>query len=505
MSELEEATIADLKRLMESGQLSARELTEWYVERIQRLDSSGPRLRSVLEVAPDALEVADSLDRERRERGTRGPLHGIPVLLKDNIDTADGLHTSAGSLALAGSIAREDAFVTRRLREAGAVILGKANMSEWANFRSSNASSGWSSRGGQGRNPYALDRSPCGSSSGSGSAVAANLAVAALGTETDGSIVCPSAANCLVGIKPTVGLTSRSGVIPIAHSQDTVGPMARTAEDAALVLGTIAGADPCDPATAEGAGRSHSDYTRFLDQEGLRGARIGVMREGYFGHSEKVEAVIEGALEVMRRLGAEVTDPVDLPSQKEIAAESCELEVMLYEFKADLNAYLGGLGRSAEVHSLEELIEFDERHADRVMPFFGQDLLIRAQAKGPLTEKGYRDALERSRMLSRERGIDAAMNEHQLDALVAPTADLPIKIDLITGGTGSGGCSQPAAMAGYPMITVPAGFVSGLPVGIAFTGRAYSEPVLIRLAYAFEQATQVRRPPTFPPTVDPEL
>jgi len=418
----------------------------------------------------------------------------VPILLKDNIGTADRMTTTAGSLALEGSIPPRDAFIAARLREAGAVILGKANLSEWANFRSTRSTSGWSGRGGQCANPYALHRNPCGSSSGSGAAVAASLAPIAIGTETDGSIVCPSSACGIVGLKPTVGLWSRSMIIPISHTQDTAGPMARTVRDAAILLGVATGVDGADPATAASAGRSHADYTQFLDPAGLRGARIGVVR-ARFGFDDRVDRVMEDALTAMREAGAVIVDEVEIPNQQDLG--QLEGDVLSYEFKADLNAYLGALGPSAPIRSLEDAIRFNEEHADREMPYFAQEEFIAAQARGPLTEKAYLDAVERTRRLSGPEGIDAAMDAHTLDALVAPTGGPAWVTDWINGDHFSGGSSGTAARAGYPNITVPAGFVMGLPVGISFFGRAWSEPALLRFAFAFEQATRARRPPTF--------
>jgi amidase len=496
-AELEEVTIAQLQEAMAEGRLTARRLTEMYLERIRQIDRDGPAICSIIETNPDALETADALDLERAERGARGSLHGIPILLKDNIDTADRMLTTAGSLALVEARPARDAFVAERLRRAGAVLLGKANMSEWANFRSTHSSSGWSARGGQALNPYALDRSPCGSSSGSASAVAANLAAAALGTETDGSILCPASVNGVVGIKPTVGLTSRAGVIPISHSQDTVGPFGRTVADAAAVLGAIAGIDARDAATQAGDGKTFADYTQFLEAGALRGARIGVAREAYFGYSEKSDAIAEAAVETLRALGAVVVDPADIPTAKQMQESEAELTVLLYEFKADLNAYLAGTGERAPVRSLEELIAFNGAHADREMPYFGQELFIQAQEKGPLTDAAYLAALQESHRLAREEGIDAVMDRHQLDALVMPTGSPAWKIDLVDGDHHLGGSSQPAALAGYPAVSVPAGHVFGLPVGLTFMGRAFSEPKLIKLAYAFEQGTRARRAPQF--------
>jgi amidase len=495
--ELEEATTWGLQERMRAGSLSAKALTQAYLERIDALDRRGPALRSIIETNPEALAIAEALDKERKEKGARGPLHGIPVLVKDNVGTADKMTTTAGSMALSGSIPAQDSFVARRLREAGALILGKANMSEWANIRSEHSSSGWSARGGQCKNPYVLDRNPCGSSSGSGSAIAANLCALAVGTETDGSIVCPSN-NCgIVGIKPTLGLVSRSGIIPIAHSQDTAGPMARTVRDAAVLLGVLAGIDPNDVATNDSRGHAIVDYAAGLDPAGLRGARIGVHRKA-FGFHRDVDRFMEEALGALKREGAVLVDPANIPHTGEY--DETETAVLLYELKTDLNAYLASLGPSAPVKTLAEVIAFNEAHAAEEMPYFGQELFLKAQAKGPLTVKAYLDALATNRRLSRAEGIDAVMAEHRLDAIVAPTGGPAWLTDCLTGDHFGGGSSTPAAVAGYPSITVPAGFVSGLPVGLSFMGRAWSEPVLIRLAYVFEQATRVRQPPRFLPS-----
>jgi amidase len=496
--ELEEKTIAELQEAMKSGSLTARSIAEKYLSRIAAIDKQGPRLNSVIELNPDALAIADELDAERKTKGARGPLHGIPVLLKDNIDTADRMATTAGSLALEGSIAQHDAFIVRKLRDAGAVILGKTNLSEWANFRSTRSTSGWSGRGGLTRNPYALDRNPCGSSSGSGVAVSANLCSVAVGTETDGSIVCPATANGIVGIKPTLGLVSRSGIIPIAHSQDTAGPMTRTVADAAILLGVIAGVDPRDAVTQESADKAGADYTQYLDRNGLRGARIGVARK-YFGFSNEVDRLINDAIEAMKRSGAIIIDPVELAPPKEY--EDSELEVLLYEFKHGLNKYLSELGPRAPFRSLKDVIEFNEKNRSREMPYFAQELFLKAEAKGPLTSPEYLKALEKNRRLSRKQGIDAVIDKDRLDAIVAPTGGPSWMTDLVNGDHFAGGSSTPAAVAGYPAISVPAGFIQGLPVGISFFGGAYSEPVLIKLAYAFEQVTKHRRAPGFLPTL----
>ncbi|PYO79419.1 MAG: amidase [Gemmatimonadetes bacterium] len=454
---------------------------------------------AALSVNPDALAMADSLDRERKAGRVRGPLHGIPMLLKDNVDTADRMMTTAGSLALAGSIPAQDSTVAAKLRNAGAVFLGKANLSEWANFRSTHSTSGWSGRGGQARNPYVLDRNPCGSSSGSGGAVAANLCALAIGTETDGSIVCPSSANGIVGIKPTVGLVSRAGIIPIAHSQDTAGPMARTVRDAAIVLNAIAGVDPRDSATSSLRTREQIDYTRYLDANGLRGARIGVARAKFFGYSDVTDKAINDAVDAMKAQGAVIVDPANIETAGKF--DDSEFDVLLYEFKADLNTYLTSLGTKAPVKSLQEIIAFNDAHKDQEMPWFGQEIMIQAQAKGPLTEKKYIDELASNLKMSRTDGIDATMDKNKLDAIIAPTGGPAWPTDLINGDHFTGGSSTPAAVAGYPNINVPAGFSHQLPIGISFFGRPYSEATLIKIAYAYEQATKHRKPPQFVPTL----
>jgi amidase len=495
--ELDELTIAELQSGMSSGKYTAQSLTRKYLERIDDIDKNGPAIKSVIELNPDALAIASELDKERKAGRVRGRLHGVPVLIKDNIDTHDRMTTTAGSLALSGSIPLQDSSVVRRLRDAGAVIIGKTNLSEWANFRSIRSSSGWSARGGQTKNPYVLDRNPCGSSSGTGAAIAANLAAVGVGTETDGSVVCPSNACSLVGIKPTLGLVSRAGIIPIAHSQDTAGPMCRTVTDAAILLGALTGTDLHDDATKASAGKSVADYARFLNADGLRGARIGVHRKS-FAFNDAVDKLMNDCLNIIKKHGATVIDPADIPTHGKF--DDSELEVLLYEFKADLNSYLASLGSRAPVKSLKEIIDFNEKHRDREMPYFGQDLFIKAQAKGPLTDKAYRMALAKNRRMSRTQGIDAVMTKHKLDALIAPTGGPPWPTDWVNGDHFTGGYSSASAVAGYPHITVPAGYVFGLPVGISFFGRAWSEPTLIKFAYAFEQATKARRAPRFLPT-----
>jgi amidase len=500
---LEESTIADLQQRMQSGRETSRSLVEKYLARIEAVDRGGPALHSVLETNPDALANADQLDAERKSRGPRGPLHGIPILLKDNIATADRMMTTAGSLALAGAKPPKDAFIVERLREAGVVILGKTNLSEWANFRSTHSSSGWSGRGGQTRNPYALDRNPSGSSSGSGAAIAANLAAAAVGTETDGSIVSPSSNNSLVGIKPTLGLLSRSGIVPIAHSQDTAGPMTRTVADAAALLGAMVGADPADAATKESARRGERDYTKALDPNGLKGARIGVVRDKLFGYSPAADQLADAAIAAMKQQGATVVDPVRIPTLGKFSEN--EFEILLFEFKADLDKYLTWLGPASPVHSLKDVIAFNDAHKDQEMPYFGQEIMTMAEKKGPLTSPKYKAALAANRQKARALGIDAVMTNHRLDALVAPTGGVPWLTDLVSGDSSAANAEAPStitSVAGYPHVTVPAGYFRGLPVGVSFFGRAWSEPTLIKLAYAYEQATKHRKPPTFAPTAN---
>jgi len=495
--EVEEATVGALRDSMDAGRTTSRAIVQAYLDRIARLD---PSLRSILELNPDALAIADGLDRERRERGARGALHGIPVILKDNVSTGDRMETTAGSLALSGNRAPRDAFLVARLRAAGAVILGKANLSEWANIRSTHSSSGWSARGGQTRNPYALDRSPCGSSSGTAVAVAASLATVGVGTETDGSIVCPSGATGLVGLKPTVGLVSRSGIVPISRTQDTAGPMARTVADAALLLGALAGVDPEDAATKGAAAGADPDYARFLDPAGLRGARIGVVRRKVSGESPAADRIFDEAVLEMRRQGAVIVDPADIPHLGEY--DDDEMQVLLFELKAGLDAFLPAWAPGARVQSLADVIAFDEAHPAEEMPFFGQELFVKSQAKGPLTAPAYRKALERCRRLSRKEGLDAVFARNRLDALVAPTGGPAWTIDLVNGDHFSQSSSTPAAVAGYPSITVPAGLAFGLPVGVSFIGKPWSEGMLIRLAFAYEQSSRKRRPPGYRPTAD---
>ena len=494
--ELDEITVDELRDGLKSGKYTIKDITEKYISRIKSIDKDGPAINSVIELNPDALKIAEELDNELKEKEPRSPLHGIPILIKDNIDTSDRMQTTAGSLALVGSKPPEDSFVVQQLRAAGALILGKTNLREWANIRSTHSTSGWSGRGGLTKNPYSLDRNTSGSSSGSGAATAANLCAIAIGTETDGSVVSPASINGIVGIKPTVGLVSRSGIIPISHSQDTAGPMARTVRDAAILLGAMAGVDPEDKATTDKNRKSYTDYTQFLVPDGLKGARIGIVRK-YFGFLPQVDAVMENTLDILKNKGSVLVDPVDIEVIGKL--DSNEMAVLLYELKADMKAYLDRRGSGSPVHSLKDIIEFNKKTSAEEMPYFKQELFIEAEKKGPLTDKDYLDALNKNHNLSRKVGIDAVMDKYNLDALVSPTDSPAWLTDLVDGDHFLGGSSQLAAVAGYPHITVPAGFVFGLPIGISFYGRAWSEAVLLKIAYGFEQASMVRKPPSFLP------
>lgn len=497
--ELEEVTLAELAERMATGERSSEEITRLYLDRIAALDREGPRLRSIIETNPEALEVARALDAERAAGAVRGPLHGVPIVLKDNIDTADAMTTTAGSLALEGHIAAQDSGVAARLRAAGAVLLAKANLSEWANIRSSRSSSGWSARGGQCGNAFAVDRNPCGSSSGSGAAVSANFCAAAIGTETNGSIVCPSSINGVVGLKPTVGLVSRAGIIPISHSQDTAGPMTRSVADAAAILSALAGPDPRDAVTSEAARFEGTDYTRFLDANALQGARIGVERS-HFGNHPEVDRRMEEAIQAMAQAGATIVEDTVIETRREFGQAS--FQVLMYELKADMAAYLEMSGRPNGLATVADIIAFNEANADREMPWFGQELFYLADEKGDLSSSEYVEALAAAQRLSRAEGIDRVMDEHSLDAIVSPTTGPAWKIDLVTDDGSSYGSSGTAAVAGYPSITVPNGYVFGMPVGILFFGRKWSEDVLIGLAYAYEQATGHRRPGRMPRSLD---
>ncbi len=496
--DLAEMTVADLQAALTAGKLTSRALCEKYLSRIAAIDKSGPAINSIIELNPDALRIADELDAERKASGTRGPLHGIPILIKDNIDTADRMMTTAGSMALIGPPAPRDAHIVERLRKAGAILLGKTNLSEWANFRSTKSVSGWSGRGGQSRNPYALDRNTSGSSSGAGSSMAAALAAIAVGTETDGSIVSPASSNGVVGIKPTVGLVSRSGIVPISHSQDTAGPMARTVADAAALLTAMAGSDPADQDTRE-ADRRREDYTLALKPGALSGARLGVVRAKQFGLGTKLDTIYDASLAALKQQGAILVDPVEIKHLGEY--DDAEFEVLLFEFKDNLNKYLTARGSTSSVKSLAEVIKFNETNRDQELPYFGQEILLQAEEKGPLTDKKYREALEKSRKLARA-GIDGALKEHKLDALVSLSNGPAWLIDLVNGDSYSGGNSSVSAVAGYPHITVPAGFLFGMPIGLSIFGAAWSEAKLISLAHGFEQATKARRAPRFLKTAD---
>jgi amidase len=488
--ELNEITVDQLQQKMESGELTSERICQKYLDRINAVD---PKLKAVIELNPDALQIAQSLDEERKNGKVRGPLHGIPVMIKDNIDTGDKMQTTAGSLALEGNIVAEDAFIVKKLRDAGAVLLGKTNLSEWANFRSTNSSSGWSGRGGQVRNPFCLDRSPCGSSSGTGAAVSGNLCTIGIGTETNGSIVCPSGVNGLVGIKPTLGMWSRRGIIPIAHSQDTAGPMARTVKDAAILLGALAEFDLQDADNHLGEGKIYSDYTQFLAERELAGMRIGIASQ-MVGFDSNVDALFKMAVEALKDIGAEILEDVKFENNRKWSGPS--YQVLLYEFKADLNKYLQE-HPSAPVKSMEEIIEFNKNHADIEMPWFEQEIFLEAVKKGDLESEEYLKAIKESKQFAGKEGIDAVMEEHSLDAIIAQTNGPAWTIDWVNGDHFSGGSSSPAAISGYPNVTVPMGFVHGLPVGISFFGKAWSEPKLLKIAYAFEQATKHRKAPEF--------
>lgn len=498
---MEEATILELGSKMASGEMTAQSLTEYYLHRIETIDRSGPSINSIIELNPDALSIARKRDQERADGKLRGPLHGIPILIKDIIDTRDRMQTTAGSLALEGSHARRDAFIVKRLRISGAVILGKTNLSEWSNFRGKRSISGWSSRGGLTKNPYILDRSACGSSSGSAAAVSANLCAAAMGAETDGSIICPSQTCGVVGLKPTLGLLSRSGIIPIAKSQDTAGPIGRTVEDVALLLGSLVGVDERDQSTQLKRRRAFRDYAKFLTNDGLAGARVGVARN-MLGSDERLTRILESCLDIMKQLGAVIIDPANLPNSDTFG--ETEFEVLLYEFKHGLNSYLSSLGPRSRVHSLEEVIKFNEENKDRVMPHFGQERMLAAHEKGSLSSKKYRQALSRNRRLTRREGIDAIIKRKRLDAIVVVSGGPAWLIDLANGDPRSWDMesTSPAAVAGYPHITVPGGYLFNLPVGISFFSKAWSEPTLLRIAYSFEQALMIRKPPKFLPTAD---
>ena len=496
--ELDEMAVGELQEAMKAGRYTAESITRKYLDRIKEINQNGPQLNAILQVNPDAISIAQSLDAERSNGTVRGPLHGLPVVLKDNIETADRMNTTAGALALKDHVAQNDSWLAKKLREAGAIILAKGNLSEWANFRSTRSSSGWSAIGGQTRNPNVLDRNPCGSSSGPGAAASANLCTLAIGTETNGSIVCPASANGVVGIKPTLGLWSRSGIIPLAHSQDTAGPMTRTVTDAAILLGVLTGVDSSDEITAQSKGKSYTDYTQFLDRNGLNGARIGVARN-YFGFHKETDEVMEEAVATMKEAGADIVDPVELEPNEEWGQAG--FDVLLYEFKADLNNYLKTVSSEVEVETLADIIAFNKEHREESLPYFGQEILEMDQEKGPLTDETYKNALKKIRRLSREEGIDALMDEHNLDAIVAPTGGPAWPVDLVNGDHFGGGSSSMAARAGYPNITVPAGYIHDLPVGISIFGTAWSEPKLLSIAYSFEQHRQARKIPAFRPNI----
>ncbi len=499
--ELEEITVAELRAGLHSGRFTSQQLVEMYSQRIADIDKQGPAINAVIEMNPDAMAIAAKADQERKSGGAQGPMHGIPVLIKDNIATADKMSTSGGSLALKDAKSPKDSFVAAQLRKAGAIILGKTNLSEWANIRSSHSSSGWSGRGGQTKCPYALDRNPSGSSSGTGSAISANECAVGIGSETDGSIVSPSCSNGLVGIKPTVGLIGRTGIIPISHTQDTAGPMARTVADAAALLSVLAAVDPDDAAGKDSAGKAQ-DYLRALDPNGLKGSRLGVLRK-YAGQSIKVDALFADALKVLKEAGAEIVDPIEVAGMGKF--DDAEFQVLLYEFKADLAAYFQWFGPTSPLKSLVDAIEFNNKHAAEEMPYFGQEVFLKAQEKGPLTTPEYLKALADCRKYSREEGIDGAMAKYKLDAIICPTGTAAWPTDLVNGDGGYASSSSLAAVAGYPHITLPMGYVLGMPVGISFFGRAWSEASLVKYAYAYEQRTKWRKAPKFLPTADVKL
>jgi len=493
---LPEWTISELREKMDSGELTAKQITELYLQRIEEIDKSGPVINSIIELNLDVIEQAEAADKKRSSQKKIGPLHGIPILIKDNINTKDGMQTTAGSIAMEGNYASDDAFIVRQLRKAGALILGKTNLSEWANFRGRHSTSGWSSRGGLTRNPYSLDRSASGSSSGSGAAVAANLALAAVGTETDGSIISPSQTNGIVGLKPTLGLLSRKGIIPIAHSQDTPGPMARTVMDAAILLGAMVGVDPEDAATKSSKKHLLKDYTKNLVYDGMKGARIGVARS-MSGSDPRIQKIFDHCIKVMKELGAEIIDPANVPNFDKFG--ETEVEVLHYEFKADLNEYLSSVAKDVRVHSMDDVIRFNEENRDKVLQYFGQEHLIASQEKGSLKEKKYKSALAKNLRLTQREGLDKALKKYKLDAIVVPSGGPAWVIDLVNGDAINWDMesTSSAAVAGYPHITVPAGYVFGLPVGLSFISKPWNEARLLQLAFAFEQATQYRRQPRF--------
>jgi len=495
---MKEYNISEIQKLMEGEKITAKQLTKNFLSRIRKFDKNGPKINSIIEINPDALKIAEKLDGERKVKKIRGPLHGIPLLIKDNITTADKMMTTAGSLALEGYISVKEAYIVQKLRGAGAIILGKTNLSEWANFRSTRSTSGWSSRGGQTLNPYVLDRNPCGSSSGSAAAVASNFCMGAIGTETDGSIICPSNSNSIVGIKPSIGLVSRTGIIPISHNQDTAGPMARTVEDAAIMLNVLVDPDPNDSFSVRNSIEIPEDYTKFLDLNGLQDARIGIARN-FFGNNDFVDFILENAIQQIKELGASIIDPTDITSISDLSDP--EYLVLLYDFKYDLNEFLAEFVSDDHPQTLSDLIEFNNQNKTKVMPYFGQEIFKMAEEKGPLSSNEYKSALKKCHKLAREEGIDKIIQENQLDAIIAPSGGPAWFIDYINGDHSTIGSSSPAAVAGYPNITVPAGYVSGLPIGISFFGQKFQEPTILKLAYAFEQASRIRQPPKFLPTI----